>query len=114
MKLFATTLCIATLAFAGASHASNSTEAGYVSDIFIMDDGQVLFNVSGGRTALPACQGAGLGSRWAFNGATPAGQAKLAALLSVYAMHKQLVVIGKSTCPDWGDTESVNYFRVVG
>lgn len=114
MKFLTTTLCIATLAFASASHASNSTEAGYVSDILIMDGGQVLFTVSGDRTAPPSCQSASVGSRWAFNAATPAGQAKLAALLSVYAMRKQLVVIGKSECSDWGDTESVNWFRIVG
>jgi hypothetical protein len=73
----------------------------------------VLFNVTAARTALPACQGPGLNDRWAFDGSTPAGQAKLSALLSAYAMQKKLVVIGKGTCPDWGDTESVNWMRVV-
>ncbi|MBW8860682.1 MAG: hypothetical protein JF570_13455 [Caulobacter sp.] len=113
MKFFAATLCIATLAFAGASHASNSTEGGYITEFFIMEDGQVLFNVAGGRTTPPACQGDGLASRWAFNAATPAGQAKLSALLSAYALHKQVVIIGKGACSDWGDTESVSWFRIV-
>jgi hypothetical protein len=38
-RLFTTTLCLAALAFAGSSQASNNTAAGYISEILIMDGG---------------------------------------------------------------------------
>ncbi|KRA66061.1 hypothetical protein ASD79_01900 [Caulobacter sp. Root655] len=111
MKLLAAALCLGAVAMAAPSHASDS-QSGLVSIIYIMDDGKVLFNQAGVRTGpVPSCQGPGLEYRWAFNGATPAGQAKLATLLSAWSMKKPITIIGKGSCSDHPDTESVFWFR---
>lgn len=86
--------------------ASEST-AGYISKIIVTPDGIVVFNHSGTRSTVPACQGATVPARWAFNGATAAGQAKLAVLMSAYGLNKQISLSGTGACSEWFDTESV-------
>jgi hypothetical protein len=69
-----------------------------------------MFNSDGQR------QGATCGTiakRWAINAKTPAGQAKLALLLTAYSLGKQVEVRGANSCNDWPDTESVDYILVV-
>lgn len=86
--------------------------AGYVGEIIITNGGAVLFYHSGVRTTAPSCQLASIPTRWAFNGATPAGQTMLAALLSAKGIGKAVRLAGTATCPDWADTESVKFFIV--
>ena len=90
---------------------ANASEAGpgMVHALYVMNNGTVLFHLTGSRTSMPAC--ATMAGRWAFDGTTPAGQAKLAFLLSAYAAQKSIVIYGANACPDWGDTETVNYFH---
>ena len=97
--------------FVTPSNASN-VAAGYISDIMITPGGVVLFNVTGTRTALAACQSPAIPTRWAFDGATPAGQVKMATLLSALSLQRQVTITGTGTCPDWGDTESFTYIMM--
>lgn len=109
-------LCISGLllsSLASPVQASNAS-VGYISEITVLQSGIILFNSSGTRTAMPSCQAAGLPLRWAFNGTTAAGQAKLAALLSAKGMGKPIRIYGTGACPDWGDSETVNYFIIDG
>ncbi|MGR4866950.1 hypothetical protein [Caulobacter sp. LARHSG274] len=87
---------------------ASSTGAGHISVIQVMDGGVVLFNHDGDRTALPGC--ATNQGRWAFDGSTPAGQAKLAVLMSAYALNKRIVITGLGACNQFGGMESVSNF----
>lgn len=95
----------------GAPAAASSTGAGHVSVIQVLDNGVVLFNHDGDRTAVPGCA-TNLG-RWTFDGATPAGQAKLAVLMSAYALNKTIAINGLGACNQLGGMESVSTFYIV-
>jgi len=100
---------LATLATASASQASNA-DWGYVSYITTTDDGYTYFQLSGARIgALPGCANPAQPNRWGFNAATPAGQARMATLLSAFGMHKQLYIYGSGTCND--ATEIISFFH---
>lgn len=86
--------------------ASNS-QPGLISHVNILNNGVVMFNHSGTRSATPACHTQG--GRWAFDGTTPAGQAKLSFLMTAYVTRKPVVVQGLASCAVWGDTETVDY-----
>lgn len=96
------------LAPAGIANASEAGP-GTVHALHVMPNGTILFHLTGSRTSPPACHT--MSNRWAFDGTTPAGQAKLALLLSAYAAQKPIVVYGTNACPDWADTETVKYFH---
>ena len=96
------------LLFSGAAAQASNAGPGVVHNLFIMENGVVLFHLTGSRTSLPTC-GAYFPTRWAFDSTTPAGQAKLSFLMTVYASQKPIAVYGTSTCPNWGDTEAVSY-----
>ena len=99
----------------GSSNAYASSAApGYISQIFSMRNGVLMFSSSGTRSAAPGCQGAAVPRRWAINASTPSGQAQAAALLTAYSLRKQIQIEGANSCDDWGDTETVNYFFTVG
>ena len=89
------------------AHSGDAT-AGTISYLHFMPTGVVLFSTSGIRSNPPSC--ASITNRFAINGTTPAGKLQVAGLLSAYSQGKQVVVFGTGGCPDWGDTESVNYF----
>lgn len=109
--MFRTMLLCAALWSVASAAAASSTSPGLVTRIHILNGGIVLFYQTSTRApAPPACHNSP--GRWAFNGTTPAGQAKLSALLSAYAMKKPVTVIGLDNCADWPDTESVNYFVI--
>lgn len=99
------------LGLGGPAWASTAS-AGYITHIIVNDNGVVLFTHSGTRTERPACSGPTLGARWAFDGGTGAGQAKLSVLLSAYALNKQIWIVGTGGCAAWGDTESVGFFEI--
>jgi len=73
-----------------------------------MPNGTIFFTLSGYRTTAPACGTSP--ARWAFDGKTATGQARLSLLLTVWSSGKSISVSGTATCPDWADTESVEYF----
>jgi hypothetical protein len=90
-----------------------SEAQGRVTRVYVMNDGQAMFHLDAPlRTGLPACA-VNLPTRWAFNANTPAGQAKLSLVLTAYASGKELYVVGQNSCPDWGDTESVNFMYTI-
>lgn len=97
--------CLGPALWAAPSLASSAT-AGSVSAL-TAEQGRVFFTHSGTRTATPACHTQG--ARWVINGNTAAGQAQIAVLLSLQAQGKQITVMGTGACPDWGDTETVEY-----
>jgi len=92
-----------------ASDANN----GYITYIYGTSNGAVLFNTSGVRGAVPACQGASVPQRFAINASTVAGQAQASLLLTAYSLHKQIYIHGSGVCDIWGDTETVNFFMMV-
>ena len=86
---------------------------GYISHVFtILDDGTVAFNQSGVRSNVPAC-GQNLPLRWVINPNTTFGQVELSVLLSAYALHKQVGIVGTGDCGVHGDTETVRYIDVL-
>lgn len=88
---------------------SSQSSGGQVTYITTMNNGIILFDVSGARTTRPACA---TQVRWAFNGSTAAGHAKLASLLTAYARQVTVNIFGTATCVSWGDTEEVDYFNI--
>lgn len=110
MKTKLAAACLALCAIASPAAASDAG-AGYITNVMPMRNGVVIFQHSGARTGTtPACHGPGYG--WTLNASTVAGQAQLSALLSAYALHKPIVIIGIGACADWPDTEAMNYFRI--
>lgn len=112
MRAIKLVLALGLTAIASVASASDAG-AGYVYGIYAMPNGAVLFNHTGSRQTPPSC-GAGLPTRWAFDGSTAAGQARLALLMTAYALHKQISINGTGACPDWGDTETANWFATAG
>ncbi|WP_082584802.1 hypothetical protein [Caulobacter sp. Root655] len=111
LKKLAAAACVAACAFSSPAGAT-SAEEGYIVGVMAMRNGAVIFSHTGVRTGTPpACHGQGYG--WALSGATLGGQAQVSALLTAYAQHKKIVIIGMGSCADWPDTESLNYFRII-
>ena len=79
---------------------------------YFMGTGAVLMTTPGGAIAgAPACatqQG------FAIDTTTAAGKTQLAAVLTAYALGKQITVIGTGACNIWGDRETVNYLQIIG
>ena len=101
-------LLVAVSCIASTAHASNSS-SGSVSGILPLNN-LMLFNHNGSRPNVPAC--ATVSGRWAFDASTPAGQSKVAALLTAYSLGKKITVFGAGQCDLWGDTETVSYFVI--
>ncbi|MBU0832122.1 MAG: hypothetical protein KKH33_07030 [Alphaproteobacteria bacterium] len=111
MKRLTGYFAAAALLGAPAAAQASAQGPGMISTIHVMDDGVVMFTLTGNRTARPVC--ASSPARWSFNGTSPAGQVKLATLLTAYSSGKQIMLYGSGSCPDWPDTESVNWFHIV-
>jgi hypothetical protein len=96
-----------------ATPAAASEAQGRVTRVYVMNNGVAMFHLDAPlRTGLPACA-VNLPTRWAFDANTPAGQAKLSLILTAYSLGKEIRVIGWDGCPDWGDTESVNWMYTI-
>ncbi|MDV6330603.1 hypothetical protein [Asticcacaulis sp. 201] len=109
------TLVALSALFAYAIPQAFATDAsfGYISNLYAMNNGAILFYTSGTRTnPLPACSGPGLQQRYALDASTTAGQAYASVLLTAYTLHKQISVHGTGTCTIWSDTETVMFFNV--
>lgn len=93
---------------AGASGVSTAS-GGTISGISV-EQGKLFFYVSGARTTTPGCST--VPGRWVFNAATAQGQAMMAALMTFFSQGQQIAVGSTATCPDWPDTESVEYIII--
>jgi hypothetical protein len=89
------------------SAQASSAAAGAISGL-TAEQGRVFFTHSGTRTPLPSCHTVAP-NRWVINGTTAAGQAMISVLLTLQAQGKSITVMGTGSCPDWGDTETVEY-----
>lgn len=98
------------LALGPAAQASTA-DTGYITNVSTNSYGAVGFTHTGVRSAMPACQSAAT-TKWVFSANDAQGQAKLAMLLTAYALHKPVVVWGRGSCNEWGDTESVEVLFV--
>jgi hypothetical protein len=102
--------CLGCLSIAIPAMADSTT--GIISGIItVKDSSTVLFYQSGTRSALPAC-GAANPTRWAIAPTTLFGQSVLSVLLTAYALHKSVSIVGFGACPDQSDTESVKYMQI--
>lgn len=97
--------------FAGSPASASDAGPGVIHNIYVMDNGVVLFHLTDDRTTLPAF-GTPNPSRWAFDSTTPAGQAKLSFLLTTYTSQKPIAIHGTAACPHWADTETVSHFMI--
>lgn len=91
-----------------AASVASSASSGKIYNVIVLQNGIVLFKHTGTRSAVPTC-GQPEANRWAFNGATAQGQARLALLLTAFGAGKNVLVYGTGNCADWGDTESLDF-----
>lgn len=92
-----------------AAHASNA-DFGTISQFYGTNNGALMFSTSGTRTTAPSCSTNP--QRFAIDASTTAGQAAASLVLTAYALHKQVYVVGTGTCSIWGDTETVLFIRM--
>jgi len=104
-------ISVAVALMAWSSAQASDANWGYVSYITPAANGYVYFIQSGTRTSLPGCASSSQPQRWVFDATTPAGQARLAVLLSAFGMHKQIYVYGLGSCIAGDTTENVNFFH---
>lgn len=111
IRKFLVKSCVLSLLVASAVAApgqASISETGKIYNIHVLGNGVVLFRHAGTRGTVPTC-GQTEAVRWAFDGSTPQGQARLALLLTAYGAGKSVKVFGLGNCNVWGDTESVDY-----
>lgn len=103
-------LGIAALAPMQPALASSTNAFGPISQVYGTASGAVIFTVTvSSRSSVPGCA-TGQPNRWVIDASSVAGQAAAALLLSAWAAHKQIWVIGSGACTIWGDTETISYF----
>lgn len=100
--------CVSLTVSATASYASQVQDV-YITDITMLQNGVALFNTSATAPGLPSCAPTG---RWTIDGSTPAGQARLSALLSAFLAGRRVSVMGTGDCSVWWDSENVDYLVV--
>lgn len=111
MRMIKAAVALGLMVSAPAAYASNAG-AGYVSNVTIANNGVVLFTHSGAKYGDTTCASPNP-SRWAFDGNTTAGQAKLASVLTAYSLHKQISIVGMNQCLDQGDVETIWNFTTI-
>lgn len=101
------------LALVSVPALASMAQFGNITAVYGARNGAVLFNTSGARSGpVPACQGPGLGQRYALDASTIAGQTYVSVLMTAYALKKRVYVQGTGTCTIWGDTETVDFIMV--
>lgn len=112
MRKWLVALATSSALIGGSAHAS-ATGPVLVTSVTPTNYGMVYFiHGPGVRSPAPSC-GAANGTRFAFNITTPSGQAMLSTLLTAFATHKPVTVMGTGSCDAAAaDTESVVYFMV--
>ncbi|MDH0864598.1 hypothetical protein [Mitsuaria sp. GD03876] len=64
-------------------------------------------------SGTPTCGTETVGSRrYVIRITTPEGKAMAANALMASATGRQVLITGTGSCPDWGDTESIQWLRV--
>lgn len=99
--LVATTTAQSSIAYQGA-----------LQDIHFMRNGAVLVTTTGNRSTPPAC--ATFAGRFAIDSTTPAGRSQLAGLIAAEASDRTVVIVGAGNCEVYGDSETIDYFYIVG
>lgn len=112
VKMYWKSIVALPLAFASTAAFASSQGPSRISYVHVMDNGIVMFIMTGTRSTPPSC-GTPTPTRWAFNGATAAGQAKLSVLLTAYASGKNIMIYGTGACADYYETESVAWFHTI-
>ena len=103
--------CVFGLAATTAAQSSTAWE-GALQDIHFMNNGVVLVTTTGNRTTPPSCSS--VAGRFAIDSTTPAGRSQLAGLLAAEAADRQVVIVGTGNCSAYGDSETIDYFYIVG
>jgi hypothetical protein len=93
------------------AHSSTAYE-GELHDIHFMSNGVVLVTTTGSRSTAPTC--ATVAGRFAFDSTTPAGRSQLAGLIAAEAADRRVVIRGSGACTDYADSETIEYFYIVG
>lgn len=107
MKFLKFSILATVLSLSSPAAASNSIN-GFVQGFVTLTGGVVLVFTNGTRTAPPACSNTTLPGRWAFTSTTAEGQVLLSILLSTYALHQPISIIGTGTCTAIGDAETIS------
>jgi len=86
--------------------AQASTQSyGYITG-FITTGNRYLIYMNGSRTARPACDCC---ARWEIDGSTAMGQTNVSLLLTAYALHHTVQIVGTGACVSGSnDTEGVS------
>ena len=93
------------------AQASNTTPV-YVTSVTPTSYNWVYLTHTGSRGQVPGC-GAATANRYAFSVATSGGQAMLSTLLTAFAAHKPVTIVGTGACDAAApDTESVAYLVI--
>jgi hypothetical protein len=97
----------------GSANASVAGQ-GALANPHFMADGVILVYTNGNRTgSIPAC-GQGQPQRFALNSTTAAGKSQLAGLLAAHAAGKEVIIVGTGDCSVYSDSETINYFYMIG
>ncbi len=111
MRKWTIALALITASISFSAKAS-TVSAVYVTSILPNASGTVYFTHTSTRSGVPSC-GAINANRFAFDATTPGGQVMLSTLLTAFAAHKPLSIVGSTTCAaPVSDTEGVSYFTV--
>lgn len=95
-----------------ASAQSSTAYEGQLLDLHFMKNGAVLVTTTGSRSSAPAC--ATVAGRFALDSTTPGGRSQLAGLIAAEAADRTVVIRGTGTCDVYGDSETIEYFYIVG
>ena len=110
MSRFTRTLfCLFLLSLPSPIFAGES-QPGLVGTIVENNSSRAFFTSSGARISRPSCA---TYDRWVMDTSQSAGQAMLTMLLTAYSLGKQVYVYGTGACGQWGDSESIDYIRIV-
>lgn len=91
---------------------ASTAEEGVINNPHFMANGAVIIYTNGTRTSVPSCAASQPG-RFALDATSEGGRVQLAGLLMAFASGKQVTIYGTDSCTAYGDTETVNYFRIV-
>jgi hypothetical protein len=112
MKQLSSMIAFAIALLATPSAQSSVAWEGTLQDIHFMSNGVVLVTTTGSRTTPPSC--ATVGGRFALNSTTDAGRSQLAGLLAAEASDRMVVIVGTGNCGVYSDSETIDYFYIVG
>jgi hypothetical protein len=110
-KMFGSFAFTFALAATTVAHSSVAWH-GQLQDMHFMKNGTVLVTSTGSRTTAPAC--AAVAGRFALDSSTEIGRTQLAGLIAAEAADRTVVIVGTGACDVYGDSETIEYFYIVG